>query len=305
MPRSDVNRFGEMEVFTRVVDYGGFSSAARSLQMTPSAVSKLVSRLEARLGVRLFNRSTRHLMLTTEGADFHARAVQVLADLDEAERAVAVGARPQGRVRVNCNVAFGRHHLLPLVPGFLEAFPDITLDLVLSDVVIDLMDERADVAIRGGPLQGAMLTARKLGQSRAVVVASPDYVSRHGAPTDLDDLERHNRIGFNFARAFDEWPFVVDGAATSRPACGNAKVGDGETARQLVLDGVGIARLAQWHVGADIAAGRMVPLLEDLNPGDVEVLHAVYVGGRADLPVRVRSFIDHLAARVDLGASGT
>lgn len=301
MPRSETNRSGEMEVFVRVVEYGGFSAAARSLRMTPSAVSKLVARLESRLGARLFARSTRKLQLTAEGAAFHERAVRVLADLDEAERAVASGARPQGRVQVNCNVAFGRRHLLPLLPRFLETHPEILLDVTLSDVVIDLMGERADVAIRTGPLQGSQLTARKLGESRMAVVASPAYLAAHGTPHGLEALERHNRIGFNFARAFEEWPFRGPLGPSTLPACGNAKAGDGETSRRMVLAGVGIARLALWHIGPDIAAGRLIPILEDLNPGDLQAVHAVYVGGRGDLPARVRAFIDFLADAVDLG----
>jgi DNA-binding transcriptional LysR family regulator len=291
-----------MEVFVRVVEYGGFSAAARSLRMTPSAVSKLIGRLEARLGARLLARSTRRLQLTSEGAAFHERAVRVLADLEEAERAVTSGAKPQGRVQVNCNVAFGQHHLLPIMEGFLAAQPEILLDLVLSDVVIDLMGERADVAIRTGPLQGSQLTARKLGESRMVVVASPAYLARHGTPTSVEELERHNRLGFNFARAFEEWPFRTAYGDAALPACGNAKVGDGETSRRLALEGVGIARLALWHVGADIAAGRLIPVLEALNPGDIQAVHAVYIGGRGDLPARVRAFIDYLVEHIDLGA---
>ncbi|TAJ69749.1 MAG: LysR family transcriptional regulator [Phenylobacterium sp.] len=303
MPRAETNRSGEMEVFVRVVEYGGFSAAARSLRMTPSAVSKLIGRLEERLGARLFARSTRRLQLTSEGAAFHERAVRVLADLEEAERAVTSGARPQGRVRVNSNVAFGQHHLVPIMPGFLAAQPEILLDLALSDVVIDLMGERADVAIRTGPLQGSQLTARKLGESRMVVVASPAYLAAQGTPASVEDLERHNRIGFNFARAFEEWPFRTSYGDAALPACGNAKVGDGETARRLALEGVGVARLALWHVGADIAAGRLVPVLEDMNPRDIQAVHAVYIGGRGDLPARVRAFIDYLVEHIDLSAA--
>ena len=139
MSRLDTNRSGEMEVFARVVELSGFSAAARSLRMTPSAVSKLVARLEERLGTRLINRSTRKLQLTPEGLAFYGRCVSVLADIDEAEREAAAGTEPRGRVRVNSNVPFGLHHLLPLVPGFLERHPEVTLDIVLTDQVIDLL----------------------------------------------------------------------------------------------------------------------------------------------------------------------
>ena len=133
MARLEVNRSGEMEVFARVVELGGFSAAARALRMTPSAVSKLVARLEARLGARLVNRSTRKLHLTGEGEAFHERALRILGDIDEAERSVAGGAIPRGRIRVNSNVPFGLHHLLPLVPKFTAAYPQVSLDLVLTD----------------------------------------------------------------------------------------------------------------------------------------------------------------------------
>ena len=152
MARLDVNRSGEMEVFSRVVELGGFSAAARDFRMTPSAVSKLVARLERRLGVRLINRSTRKLQLTPEGVAFHDRSVRILGDMDTAEREAATGAMPRGRLRINSNIPFGLHYLLPLVPDFLARHPGVTVDVVLTDAVVDLLEERADVAIRVGNL---------------------------------------------------------------------------------------------------------------------------------------------------------
>lgn len=300
MPRPEVNRSGEMEVFARVVELGGFSPAARALRMTPSAVSKLVARLEARLGVRLIVRSTRKFMLTEEGTTFHERALRVLADLDEAERAVAACHIPRGRLRVNTNVPFGRHFLLPLVPRFSEEHPGVQLDITLSDAVIDLMDERADVAIRVGPLRSSQLVARKLGESRMAVVAAPDYLARRPAPTHPDALASHDLITFNFARHSDSWPFTVGGRRSEYPAHGRATVGDGESARELALAGQGLTRLSLFHIAHDIADGRLVPVLEAFNPGDVEEIHVVYVGHGGRLPARVRAFIDFLVAQVDL-----
>src|SRR5262249_35644058 len=147
----------EMEVFVRMVDLGGFSAAAHTFRLTPSAVSKLVSRLEARLGTRLVNRSTRSLQLTTEGQAFYDRAVRILADMEEAEREAAAGSAPRGHLRVNSNIPFGMRYVAPLIPSFLGQHPQVTVDLVLSDVVIDLMQERADVAIRVGPLRASSL----------------------------------------------------------------------------------------------------------------------------------------------------
>ena len=300
MPRPEVNRSGEMEVFVRAVELGGFSLAARALRMTPSAVSKLVARLERRLGARLINRSTRKLLLTAEGQAFLERAHRVLADLDEAERAVTAGAVPRGLVRVNCNVPFGLHRLLPLVPRFTAAHPEVRLDIALTDQVIDLMDERADVAIRVGSMRPSQLMARKLGQSRMAVVAAPTYLARRGVPQTPYDLDAHNCIAFNFARHVDEWSFVVDGTHVSLPARGDVVAGDGEISRRLALAGQGVTRLSLFHIRPDIKAGRLVPMLEAYNPGDVEEVNVVYVGHGGRLPARVRALIDFLAAEVDL-----
>jgi DNA-binding transcriptional LysR family regulator len=289
-----------MDVFARVVESGGFSAAARSLRLTPSAVSKLVGRLEARLGARLVNRSTRKLQLTAEGQAFYRRSVDILADIAEAESEAASGATPRGRVRVNCNVPFGMHHLLPLVPKFLARHPEVELDIALSDQVIDLLEQRADVAIRVGPMRSSKLMARKLGESRMTLVAAPDYLARTGMPRRLGDLAEHNLISFNFERIRDGWPFRENGRLVSFPARGNVQVGDGETARQLALAGVGITRLAQFHIGPDIRAGRLKAVLEPLNPRDTEAIHAVFVGQGAHLPARIRAFIDFLAEHVKI-----
>ncbi|MGX7875619.1 LysR family transcriptional regulator [Mesorhizobium sp. ORM6] len=302
MARPDINRSGEIEVFVRVVEAGSFSAAARALRMTPSAVSKLIARLEARLGARLVSRSTRKLLLTPEGAAFYESGQRILADMAAAEREAAAGAAPRGRLRVNTYVPFGVHRLVPLLPRFLERYREISVDLVLTDSVIDLMAERADVAIRAGPLGESRLVARKLGQSPVVVVAAPSYLEPHGTPLTLADLDHHNRMGFGFVRHIDGWPFRdAQGNAVMIPITGNALVSDGEAMRLMTLAGVGISRLARWHVAADIAAGRLVPLLEDFNPGDEEATHAVYVGQGRHLPARVRAFLDFLAESVRLG----
>lgn len=300
MARLDVNRSGEMEVFSRAVEMGGFSAAARSLRMTPSAVSKLVSRLETRLGARLVNRSTRKLQLTAQGEAFYESARRVLGDLDEAERAIAADAAPRGRVRINSNVPFGMHYLLPLAPRFMAEHPDVQLDITVTDQVIDLMDERADVAIRVGPMVSSQLRARKLGEARMAVVASPAYLARCGTPKDPAELDDHSLVAFNFARHCDEWPFLLNGARVSRPAHGGVLVGDGESARRLALAGQGLSRLSLFHIGRDIAAGRLVTVLEAFNPGDTEAINVVYCGQSPHVPARVRAFIDFLAETVDL-----
>ncbi|MFQ6160528.1 LysR family transcriptional regulator [Sinorhizobium meliloti] len=303
MSRPSVNRSGEMEIFAKAVELGGFSAAARHYRMTPSAVSKLVLRLEERLGVRLVNRSTRKLQLTPEGHAFYDRTVRILADIDEAERSASAGESPVGRVRLNVNASFGTHVLMPLVPEFRAHFPAVSLDIVMTDAVVDLMEARADVAVRAGPLKSSTLIARKLGATRMMIVAAPSYIERYGMPSSLEELKEHERLGFCYARAVDGWPLRRGGETVVLPASGAVQVSDGEGLRQLALAGAGLARLAEFTVREDVSARRLVPVLEDLNPGDLEEVHAVYLGQGGALPARVRAVLDFLArhARVTPG----
>ncbi|WP_029353822.1 LysR family transcriptional regulator [Bosea sp. 117] len=297
-------RSGEMGVFIAVAEAGSFSSAGRKVGLTPSAVSKLVGRIEDRLGTPLFVRSTRNLQLTAEGTLYLERARRILADIDEAERLIATGAGavPRGRLRISASVAFGECCLLPLVPKFLALHPQVELDISLTDAVIDLVDDRTDIALRTGPLRDSALKARKLLEVRRVIVASPDYLRRHGAPATPRDLADHNCLRFNFRRSLDEWPFrdPASGEPYGVSVTGNAYGNNGVILRQFALDGLGLARLGSFHVAADIAAGRLVPVLEGFNAGDIEMVHAVYVG-HEHLAVRIRAFIDFLAAAIPRG----
>lgn len=298
MARLDINRSGELEVFVRVVQAGSFSAAARDLRITPSAVSKLVARLEGRLGSRLFNRSTRQLSLTYEGRAYYERGVGLLADLDELERNVASQDAPRGRVRINANMAFGYHYLLPLVPLLTEHLPEVKLDLVLTDEVIDVVGQRTDIAVRAGPMKSSNLIARKLGHTRMVIVGAPDYLQVHGVPDSPAALQRHNLLTANYARAFNGWPLLDGGQVIKVVTAGNVQASDGEALRHLALNGTGLARLAAFRVREDIAEGRLVPVMEAYNPGDLEEVHAVFVGQDGYVPLRVRAVLDFLVEHV-------
>ncbi|MFC3164952.1 LysR family transcriptional regulator [Ciceribacter thiooxidans] len=297
MARTEVNRSGEMEVFVRIVEQGGFSAAARACRMTPSAVSKLVTRLETRLGNRLVNRSTRAFQLTPEGCAFYERATRILADIEDAERAAGAGEQPVGRIRLNTSASYATHILAPILPDFLERYPEITLDLVQTDMIVDLLAERTDVAVRAGPMRNSSLVARKLGETRMAVVASPAYLARFGTPETIEDLDRHSRLGFGYVRAVDGWPMLKDGETVVIPAVGRLQASDGEALRRLALEGNGLARLASFTVREDIAQGHLVPVLENINPGDREAFHAIHIGQGGPLPSRVRALLDFLAAR--------
>lgn len=289
------NRSGEMEVFVRVVELGGFSPAARAGNMTPSAVSKLIARLEARLGARLLNRSTRQLQLTPEGCAFYERATRILADIEDAERAAGSGEQAVGRVRINTSASYFNHILAPVLPEFLALHPGVTLDIVQTDAVVDLLAERTDVAVRAGPLKSSSLVARKLGETALTIVAAPSYLERCGKPRSIADLEQHNRLGFGYARAVDGWPLREVGKTIVVPATGRVQASDGEGLRHLALAGAGLARLAAFTVRGDIAAGRLVPVLGNLDTDETEAFHAVYVGQGGPLPSRVRALLDFLA----------
>jgi DNA-binding transcriptional LysR family regulator len=298
MARLDINRSGELEVFVRVVQAGSFSAAARDLRITPSAVSKLVARLEGRLGSRLFNRSTRQLSLTHEGRAYYERGAGLLADLDELERNVASQDAPRGRVRINANMAFGYHYLLPLVPLLINHLPEVKLDLVLTDEVTDVVGQRTDIAVRAGPMKSSNLVARKLGHTRMVIVGAPSYLQLHGVPDSPAALQRHNLVTVNYARSFNGWPLQDGGQVIKVVTAGNVQASDGEALRRLALNGTGLARLAAFRVREDIAEGRLIPVMEAYNPGDLEEVHAVFVGQDGYVPLRVRAVLDFLVEHV-------
>jgi DNA-binding transcriptional LysR family regulator len=292
-----VNRAGELAVFESAARTGSFSGAARELNLTPSAVSRTVARTEARLGVRLMIRTTRRLTLTAEGEAYLQAARRILTDLDDAEQAIADQGAPRGRLRVSVSQSHGRLHVVPLLGDFTALYPHILVDINLTDAVVDIAAGQADVGVRSGPLDDSGLTARKIGETRRVIVASPDYLARRGTPRVPEDLHAHNCLNFNFRRAEPVWPFVRDGHEFRLTVHGGIEANNGETLGQLAVDGVGITRVGAFSVADDIAAGRLVPLLEDFNPGDVENTHAVFVGG-ANTPARVRVFVDFLAERL-------
>lgn len=298
MERRVDNRVGEMQVFQRVVESGSFSEAARLLLMTPSTVSKLIGRIEARLGVRLLERSTRRLSLTAEGQAFYERSLALLAELDEIERGLSQGAASaDGTIRVNASVPIGTMALEPLLPAFWAEHPRIVVDLSLSDEIVDLYLDRTDVAFRVGPLPDSSMMARRIGVAWRKIVAAPAYLERHGVPRTVDDLAAHNCLGFNFRRAAPVWPFRESGRIVDRVVHGSLLANNGETVRRMAVAGIGLARLGDYHAREDIAAGRLVEVLSDVVESDREDIHAVYLGGPR-LPHRVKLFLDFVCPRL-------
>jgi len=291
------DRARELEVFAATVHGGSFSSAGRALGLTPSAVSRTIDRIEARLGVRLMLRTTRVLTLTAEGQAYLAAARRILTDLDDAERQIADQGAPRGRLRVSAAFSHGRLCVVPLLGEFARLYPHILVDISLTDAIADVAAGQADVAIRFGALADSALTALRIGQTGRTIVASPDYLARRGTPRVPEDLHAHNCLNFNFRRAEPIWPFRQDGRDYALTVHGTIEANNGETLGQLAIAGVGVTRVGNFSVADDLAAGRLVPVLEAFNPGDVEQIHAVFVGG-ANMPARVRVFVDFIASRL-------
>ena len=292
MKRSD-----EMSVFVNVVREGGFSAAAKVLELTPSAVSKQVSRLEDRLNVRLLNRTTRQLSMTEEGETYFQRATAILADIEEAESLVADRhGSPRGMLRVTSSITFGRHQIVPLMPEFLNVLPDVRLQLSLSDNVVDLVQERFDVAIRVADLNDSSLVARRLAVDRRVVCAAPSYLERHGTPQSPEALRDHNCLVIMNIPSMRDWEFIFGGTTRKIHVEGRFETNSGVAVHEAALDSIVIAQLPVYLVAPDLKAGRLVSFLED-RVAEGKTIYAVYPHTR-HLSPKVRAFIDFLVAKL-------
>ena len=284
--------------FSAVMDAGSFSGAAERLGQTPSGVSRTIARLEKHLGLTLLHRTTRRLQLTDEGAWLLERARTLLADLANTEaEAAARRSQPAGLVRVNAATPALDHLLAPLVPAFLDAYPLVRLELTSGETVVDLIEERADLAIRIGNLPDSTLNARRLGTSRIRVLAAPSYLERHGVPSDVAELARHRLLGFSAPATLNTWPLAHGGAEgyTIAPVI---TASSGETVRHLALGGAGIASLSDFLTRGDLAAGRLVPVLEAAAlPWSQPVWAVFYKQG--GLAPRVAALVDFLARELD------
>jgi DNA-binding transcriptional LysR family regulator len=289
----------DLRVFVRVLERGSFSSAAKDLGLTPSAVSKLVSRLEDRLGVRLLERSTRRLALTPEGETFLARARRIVADIDEAEAEVmqARGA-PRGRLRINSGTAFGLHQLAPALADFLARYPEIDVDLSITDRYVDMIEEQADIAVRSGHIPEGPFIQRKIADLQRVICAAPSYLKRRGTPRVAADLKDHDCIVVA-GPGLKRWPFNVRGGVDVVEVRPRVSTDDAEAALRLAIEGAGIVRLSDVIVGSPLRDGQLVALLTDTHHIEPFPLAAIYPAGRQRLP-RVAVFIEFLVERFSL-----
>lgn len=292
-----MDRLHAIEVFVRVVETGSFSAAARDLRIGQPAVSKVIAGLEARLGVRLLIRSTRRLSPTDAGQAYYEKARRIVVDADEAETAArGLGRGLEGRLRVCAPVTFARLHITPKLGSFLEAHPKLRLELVMDDRNVDLLEENVDVAIRLGDLADSSLTARKIGEAERLVVASPEYLARHGSPRSPGELVGHTAIVYTPNAGVEQWRFRkgtsdVSVSVPSRLVCTAA-----EGVREAVLAGLGLAIISRWMMMAELKSGIVTPLLTEWELPST-ALWAVFPAGR--LPTtKARAFVSWFETRI-------
>jgi DNA-binding transcriptional LysR family regulator len=292
-----MDRLDALRSFRRVVELGGFSAAARDLGLSNAAISKHVAQLEGRLGARLLQRTTRRLSVTEAGQAYYERTARLLDDLAEADDAVSLmQAAPRGTLRVNAPMSFGIQYLAPVLPDFLERCPEVSIDLAMSDRVVDLLEEGFDVALRiRSGLPDSRLIAQKLAPVRRLVCAAPAYLARRGRPQQPADLARHDCLIYSLTDAPEVWDFDGPQGMVAIAVRGRLKANNGQALREAALAGIGIIRLPSFSVAPELKTGRLVEILSDWRIPAHE-FYAVYPTNRHLAP-KLRAFVDFLAER--------
>ncbi|MEX5576169.1 LysR family transcriptional regulator [Pseudomonas lijiangensis] len=292
-----MNQTLDLSFFYLLANQGSLAATARELGITPPAVSKRLSALEARFGVRLVNRTTRSMSLTAEGELYFSHAARILTQIDEVEQLVSSSrATPKGLIRVNASLGFGRRYIGPALAAFFSRYPEVEIQLEITDHPLDLATHGFDLGIRFGTLPDAAFHARKIASNRRLLCASPLYLERHGVPQRLSDLQQHNCI---FLRQNETphgvWSFTNGGKPQNIKVRGALGCNDGEVALNWALEGYGILLRAEWDIARYVRSGRLRLVLEDQTPTRADV-YAVYPQ-QLHLSARVRSLIDFLVER--------
>ena len=288
-----------MAVFKRVVEAKSFSAVARETNMSQSTVSKHIASLEERLDTKLLNRSTRSLKLTEAGKEYYQHCIRILNDFQEAEASIGKGKiDPTGTLRISTSAAFGRTYILPFLNEFLSTYPDIKIDLMFGDKYTDLVKEGIDLAIRIGPLEDSSLIAKKIGSSPRIVVASPEYLVKHGRPKKPADLIKHSCLFYSLQKSPDLWYFnsTQEGDESIR-VDGRVKASSPDAVCDATLEGLGISILGEWYVREHIKKGRLIKILPDFKPTAYDI-HAVYPERRF-VPQKVKRMIEFIADKIN------
>jgi DNA-binding transcriptional LysR family regulator len=293
------DELSDLRLFVRIVAAGNLSEAARRLHSSPPSVSRRLTAMEERLGARLIDRGTRHFNLTEEGSLMYERGMAILSDLDDLESQVSASiAIPQGHIRVGAPMEIGRRHFAPLIAEFTQKYPQVSVELTLTDGPVDVLGSDLDIGILWNKPTDGSVVVRLLMASRRVVCASPKYLAAHGTPEKPDDLLSHKCILLIFGRhIFDRWPFQEDGKRRKVQVHGAMCCDNAEVVHGWALSGCGIAMRALWDIKEDLAEGRLIELLKPFSYDEIN-LYIVYPT-RSHLPPRVRVFIDFLVERVN------
>lgn len=298
---ASMDMFAALRAFTMAVERGAFARAGEVLGLSTSSVTRQIDALEDQLGVLLLNRSTRKLTLTDAGERYLDQVQKVLDELDEANRSVGDRAGPpRGTLRVNASLGFGQMHILPMLSKFLLDYPEIELEVDTADNYVNLVEERVDLVIRLGTVSALGLISRRLAPMRSTVVASPDYLARHGVPQKPADLADHDCCIYPYSNGGQTWHFRRDGDEEIIKVAGPLKSNNAIILRGIAVSGHGVILVPAWLVGEDIAAGRLVRLLPDWEPspaGPDAGIHAVYLPNRRSSN-KVRAFIDALVEHI-------
>jgi DNA-binding transcriptional LysR family regulator len=288
-----MGQFRQISTFVEVVSKGSLSAAARAEGIAPAMIGRRLDALEARLGVKLLQRTTRKLALTNEGAAFLEDCQRILAELEDAESAVAErSARASGHLMISAPAGFGRQHVAPLLPSFLAEHRDVQCTLNLNDRVVDLIGEGVDVAIRIASLSDSNLVSVKLADNERVLVAAPAYLKRYGEPKTLAELSKHNCLAISSEGSQRGWTFRDGGKIVTLKVTGNMGCNDGQVLHDWALAGKGLAWRSMWEVGSEIEAGKLQTVLDQYSaPGND--IYAVFAQ-RRHLPLRIRAFVDFL-----------
>lgn len=290
-----MSRQQDLEVFVLVVKNGSFAKAADELQLNPSAVSRRISHLEERLGVQLLNRTTRSLSLTEVGERYFNRCLSILAEIEEAEQeARQHSEQPQGLLTVSCSTLFAHRYAIDCIPVFLEQYPHLQVRLILTDDVIDIVQDGIDVAIRVGELADTSLASTKLASNRRIICAAPKYIERHGIPKTPDDLAHHNCLILSAHKTtLNQWRFKDKSELREISVRGNLEINSGAALYQAVVTGLGIGRISAVLAENDLKSGRLVRLLTDYEDDNDGGIYAIFSRHRYLLP-KVRVFVDFL-----------
>ena len=281
----------DIEVFVQVVEDGDFSAAARTLALTPSTVSKSITRLENHLGRRLLHRSSRSMGLTPEGQSFLEAAHRVLDAMEEAE--AVVSATPSGTLRVRSVPTFARYQVAPLMPAFRRLYPKLRVEFMLSNERTAWLDDGADVAIASGDLPSSSLIARRIASSRWIICASPTYLQDHGTPSSLEELSQHECLNFSMQTKWNRWSNAESGINSRLNTSGGIVANQGDMLLALARAGAGIVRLAEFHISDDLRAGALVALFPDHQDHIEEPIYVLYQDKR-NLSPRIRVFLNFL-----------